>query len=90
VRYECVRDDIPVKWHELDLLPGLNNEWILIQSNGIVDPSKTELIRNQPAAEFRGTFEQANIELEKRIKTLEQLGYVKVEKKTDDTELLQP
>jgi hypothetical protein len=90
MRYECVRDDIPKKWHELELLPGLGDDWILIQSNGIEDPSKTERIMNQPTPEFRGTFEEVNNELEKRIKQLETLGYVKVVKKTNEDELSQP
>jgi hypothetical protein len=90
MRYECVRDDIPKKWTELELLPGIGDDWILIQSNGIVDPSKTEMIMNQPTPEFRGTFDEANLELEKRIKQLEAFGYSKVPNKTDDDELLQP
>jgi hypothetical protein len=90
MRYECVKSDILKKWHEIELLPGVKDEWIVIQSNGIEGPSKIERIMNQPAPEFRGTYEEATIECEKRIAHLEALGYVKVIKKTDEDELLQP
>lgn len=90
MRYECVKEGIPKKWTELELLPGSGDDWFLIQSNGIVDPLNTELTFNQPTPDFRGAFEEASLELERRIKQLEAFGYKRVLDKTDDDELLQP
>ena len=75
MRFECVRDDIPPKWTEVDIVPGEGNEWLLIKSNGIIDPSKQELVINKPTIEARGTLEAVNKELENVRISLEAFGY---------------
>ena len=84
MRFECERDDIPKKWTEVDIVPGEGDEWLLIKSNGIVDPSKVELVINKPAIEYRGMLKEVNIELEKVRISLEAFGYKRLQIKEDE------
>jgi len=77
-RFECKRDDIPDKWHTIDLIPGEGDDWLLLTSNGVTDPTRNELPMNDPHPEFKGTFEEASAAMEKKIAELVDLGYVKV------------
>ena len=77
-RYECERDDIPKKWHELLLIPGEGDEWILVSSNGIVDPSKNEVVMNDPNPEVHGTYEECSEVMERLIREKIDMGYHKI------------
>jgi hypothetical protein len=83
-RYECTRDDIPTKWAEVHMIPGTEDEWFLIMSNGVADPAGTEITINKPAPEARGSFDEVTLAMEKRINELEKLGYKLIIKKQED------
>jgi hypothetical protein len=84
MRFECERDDIPRKWTEVDIVPGEGDEWLLIKSNGIVDPSKQELVINKPTIESRGTLQQVTEDLEKVRISIEAFGYKRIQLKEDE------
>jgi hypothetical protein len=88
-KFECEREDIPTKWTVLDLIPGPDDEWILLFSSGVKDPAGAEMVMNAPTPEFRGNFETASLAMDKKIKELKVMGYKQIQKQNND-ELPQP
>lgn len=77
-RFECERDDIPKKWQDLLLIPGEGDEWILLLSTGIEDPSKNEIVMNEPNPEVTGSYEQVSEVMNQKIQELVDMGYHKI------------
>jgi hypothetical protein len=84
MRFECEQDDIPRKWHTVDLVPGMEDDWIIIRANGIMDPSGVETTMNYPAPHFKGSFQEAEKTMNSIVAGLEQAGYKKVQKQDND------
>jgi hypothetical protein len=62
----------------LDLIPGEGDQWILLASNGVTDPSNNEMPMNDPHPEFIGSFDSASEAMDKRITELIDMGYHKI------------